>query len=120
MDAQRKREVFRRGLDCFNRRQFFECHEVLEEIWLEEPPEEKPFYQGLVQVAAAFHHFQRGNRRGARSLLRAGAAKLRRYPPEHNGLDLAAVLAQVKPWLSRLEGAESLEGLALPSLGPLR
>src|SRR3970040_1227213 len=61
MDAEQKRVKFRRGLDCFNRREFFVCHEVLEEIWLEETEEEKPFYQGIIQVAAAFHHYLNGN-----------------------------------------------------------
>ena len=55
VDAERKEKTFRRGVELFNQRKFFACHEVLEEIWLEETPEEKPFYQGLIQVAAGFH-----------------------------------------------------------------
>ncbi len=116
MEPARKRETFQRGLEHFNRRQFFECHEVLEAIWLEEPPEEKPYYQGLIQVAAAFHHFQRGNLRGTYSLLRRGAAKLRRYPPDHYGIDVAGLLSVLKPWLERLAARQSLDGLALPTL----
>ena len=65
MDGKRKAEILKLGIGCFNRQEFFDCHEVLEEVWLAEPPEEKPFYQGLIQVAAAFHHYQRGNRRGS-------------------------------------------------------
>jgi len=114
MDAERKREGFRRGIDCFNRQQFFPCHEVLEEIWLEEPPEEKPFYQGIIQVAAAFHHFQNGNLKGTRSLMAAGAEKLRRYPPDCHGLDVAGLLAQLDPWRLRLHQCQPLDALPLP------
>ena len=116
MDAECKRAAFWRGIDCFNRRQFFTCHEVLEEIWLEEPPEEKPFYQGLIQVAAAFHHFQQRNRKGMHSLLEAGAEKLRLYPPDYQGLDVAGLLRALEPWLERLARREGLNTLPLPTI----
>ncbi len=118
MDAQRKQTLFRRGLDCFNRGEFFTCHELLEEIWLEEPEEEKPFYQGLIQVAAAFHHHQRDNRIGLESLLRAGVEKLRHYPPTYHGVDLTALLAALDPWLDRLTRREPAADLPLPSIKP--
>ncbi len=109
MDAARKSETFWRGIERFNRREFFTCHELLEEIWLEEPEEEKPYYQGLIQVAAAFHHFLNGNRAGTESLLPAGVEKLRRYARDYNGIDLAGLLAALDPWLERLNLGQSLE-----------
>ncbi|MFQ5925839.1 MAG: DUF309 domain-containing protein [Terriglobia bacterium] len=120
VDAERKRETFARGIACFNRRQFFECHEVLEEIWLAEVPEEKPFYQGLIQVAAAFHHYQKGNLAGARSLLRQGLAKLATCPADSHGIDLAGLRSALAGWLEPLDRAERPEGLALPQIGPAR
>ena len=116
MDPARKRDLFRRGLECFNQGQFFTCHELLEEIWLEEPEEEKPFYQGLIQVAAAFHHHQRSNPTGLESLLRAGVEKLRRYPSPYRGVDLAALLAALNPWLDALELRQSTNHLPLPKI----
>lgn len=117
MDPERKQELFRRGIDCFNRRQFFTCHELLEEIWLAEPEEEKPFYQGLIQVAAGFHHLvEKKNPRGALSLMGAGAEKLRRYPPVSQGLDLAGFLAALAPWLDRLESHQPTDELPLPTI----
>jgi hypothetical protein len=120
MEAERKREAFGRGIDCFNRRQFFTCHEVLEEIWLEEPPEEKPFYQGLIQVAAAFHHFQNGNLYGTQSLLRGGAEKLGGYPSDYHGIDVAGLLRALQPWLERLARQQPLDDLPLPAIEPAR
>jgi len=116
MEPERKRELFQRGIALFNRGEFFTCHEVLEEIWLEEPEEEKPFYQGIIQVAAAFHHFQRSNRAGLDSLLRGGVEKLRRFPPDHCGLNLAALMTALDPWLECLAKELPLEALALPSI----
>ena len=103
VEAERKREAFRRGVELFNQQRFFDCHEVLEAIWLEESESEKPFYQGLIQVAAGFHQlFEKRNPKGALSLMAAGAEKLRRYPSPHGGLDLAGWLAALDPWLDHL------------------
>jgi len=120
MDAAQKREKFRRGLDCFNQRKFFECHEVLEEIWLEETEEEKPFYQGIIQVAAAFHHYLNSNLTGTLSLLRQGAEKLRRCPPDSNGLDLGGFLATLNPWLDHLASSLPTDHLPLPAIRSAR
>lgn len=118
MDAGRKREAFRRGIACFNQRRFFACHEVLEEIWLDEPEAEKPFYQGIIQVAAAFHHFQKGNLRGTLALLQAGTEKLRRYPGDYHDIDVAGLLTALTPWLDRLRGRQPTEDLSLPTILP--
>ena len=120
MDAGQKREKFRRGIERFNQRQFFECHEVLEEIWLEETEEEKPFYQGIIQVAAAFHHYLNGNLAGTLSLLRQGVEKLRRYPADSHGLDLGALLAALNPWLDHLASGLPTDHLPLPIIRALR
>jgi hypothetical protein len=119
MENGRKRALFFRGLDCFNQREFFECHEVLEEIWLDETEEEKPFYQGIIQVAAGFHHYRNGNLAGTLSLLRQGVEKLRRYPPDSHGLDLAALLTALKPWLDHLGCGLPTDHLPLPAIRTL-
>ncbi len=116
MDAEQKRQKFRRGLDLFNQRQFFECHEVLEEIWLEETEEEKPFYQGIIQVAAGFHHYLNGNLAGTSSLLRQGVEKLRGFPPDSHSLDLAGLLGALNPWLDHLAAGLPTDSLPLPTI----
>lgn len=104
-----KQEKFRLGIEHFNCGEFFTCHEVLEEIWLTESPEEKPFYQGLIQAAAAFHHLAGGNRAGAASLLAAGLEKLENYPATKQGLALEELRAELRASLAELtkRGEES-------------
>src|SRR6266852_1643093 len=60
------------GLRCFNSGAFFEAHEHWESVWLTAQEPEKTFLQGIIQVAASFHHFQRGNCAGTISLLLLG------------------------------------------------
>src|SRR2546422_9049291 len=94
-----------KGIDEFNRRLFFECHETLEEIWLEEHGEDRAFYQGLIQVAAGYLKWEQGVLIGAIKLWRTGLEKLQAYPASHLGVDLGSFIPEVKACLAVVEGA---------------
>ena len=111
-----KDEKFHRGLEHFNAREFFEAHEVWEEIWLAETEPEKTFLQGLIQIAAAFHHYCRGNPQGAESLLASGIVKLTRFPAHHRGLDIAELRNTAKKWARALGNEEKPGKNELPVL----
>jgi predicted metal-dependent hydrolase len=49
-------EEFDRGVNLFNRRQFWHAHEAWEQVWLRHDEDERLFFQGLIQLAAAYHH----------------------------------------------------------------
>ncbi|OGX13895.1 MAG: hypothetical protein A3I71_05215 [Omnitrophica WOR_2 bacterium RIFCSPLOWO2_02_FULL_63_16] len=94
----------REGVDRFNARQFFECHEILEQLWLQTAGRSKHFYQGLIQAAVAFHHWSKGNPAGALTLARSATGYLKRYTPAYLGLDVEAFLQRfgdVFQWLRR-------------------
>ena len=102
MKPHEKHERFERGLAHFNARQFFEAHEVWEEIWLAENEPERTFLQGLIQIAAAFHHYRHGNSEGAESLLAAGIVKITRFPHDYHGLAVEDLRVAAKWWARRL------------------
>lgn len=79
----------------FNAAEYFESHEVLEDLWLEDTSSDRLFLQGLIQLAAAIHHLRNRNWTGAGKLLALGTAKLSRYPAHHWSLDLESFLAEV-------------------------
>jgi predicted metal-dependent hydrolase len=100
-------EQFRRGVEQFNGRLFFEAHETWEEIWLATPEPDKTFLQGIIQIAAAFHHYSRGNLPGTRSLLEAGLKRLERFPGVHRRLALESLRGEVRAWAQGLnEGSD--------------
>jgi hypothetical protein len=73
---------------------FFEVHEVLEAVWQRETGDRRVALQGLIQIAVAYHHLAHGNRRGARTLLRDGRARLAGAPAGTLPLvDVGALLA---------------------------
>jgi predicted metal-dependent hydrolase len=84
-------DEFLYGIRLFNERKFFDCHEVLEEIWRPDRTARRLFLQGLIHLAVAFHHAQNGNRRGAGRQLRKGLRKLAGYLPVCEGIDTGAL-----------------------------
>jgi predicted metal-dependent hydrolase len=93
----------REGLRCFHSSAFFEAHEHWESVWLAAQEPEKTFLQGLIQVAASFHHFQCGNRTGSISLLRSALRRLDAYPEAFAGVAVAPLRAAIHQWLDALE-----------------
>ncbi len=75
---------FLRGVELFNREEFYDCHDTIEEIWLQESSDQQPFLQGIIQAAVAFHHYQHGKWGAARSMLKLAIGKLQDYPEYNN------------------------------------
>ncbi len=103
-----------RGIALFNAAEFFEAHEVLEDVWRAAPEPEKKFLQGLIQVAVGLHHHSRGNIVGCRSLLARAGRNLSRYPAHYGGLDIGTLLAKLTEWHEALE-----QGRTVPPLPKL-
>lgn len=78
---------FLRGVERFNNLEFWEAHEEWEEIWLHASSEVHQFLQGLIQIAAAYHHVKRGTLRGAVRLFDAALARLAVFPPHYCSVD---------------------------------
>jgi len=91
----------------FNRQEFYEAHDVLEDLWLaDKHGSNGNFYKGLIQLAGAFVHLQKNRLRPAAALFKLARTNLEKYPHRHEQLDLAAVLALIADWLQRLEQNE--------------
>lgn len=80
-----------RAFGEFNRGDWYDCHETLEELWVGTEFEERWFYQGILQLAVALHHWRNGNFGGAESLLASGVGYLRRVSPVCQRIEVAAL-----------------------------
>jgi|SRR5581483_3509810 len=90
--------AFQRGIDLLNRQEYFEAHEVLEDVWRAAPSAHKRFLQGLVQVAVAFHHYTHANTTGAQSVLRRAINNLSADRPPYATFDVDGLLALLCAW----------------------
>lgn len=84
------------GIEFFNDCEYFEAHEVWEEVWQEYSGDDRTFLQGLIQVAVCLHHFANGNTRGARKLYRSSSQYLQPYRPSRYRLDVDDLLRQLE------------------------
>jgi len=108
---------FRAAVDQFNRRWYFESHETLEDLWQVTPLPEREFFQGVIQVAAAFVHYARGEYPGIFKLLDSARAKLSAFAPATFGVDVEQLLGD----LDEVRGAiEALGPERLPELDESR
>ncbi len=78
------------GIALFNEGRYFECHEAWERLWLRTEGEERAFLHAMIQMAAALHHLERGNMKGATSIHARAQARLAALPQIMMGLDARA------------------------------
>lgn len=98
--------LYLKGIRLFNEREFFECHDVLEELWTETVGEERRFLQGLIQAAVGLFHFGNGNLGGARKMYLAAVEKLRPYGDVYWGLNLSKLLSDLRTAFEELLAAK--------------
>ena len=96
-------EHCREGIALFHAGEYFQAHEVLEDVWRAAPSTDRKFFQGLIQIAVALHHHSRGNLTGCRSLLARASRNLALFPEKHYGLELAELLQSLLSWQQALE-----------------
>jgi uncharacterized protein len=108
--------LYLRGIAEFNRRNFFESHEVWEELWLAESGPARQFYKGLIQAAVALYHLSHGNMHGANKLLAGSRAYLEPYRSSYLGLDVDRFLAAMDGCVAA--GAEPSRQRSVPAQPP--
>ena len=107
-------EAFDRGIELFDRRRYFESHECFEYIWRESPDDERAFWKGLTQYAAALCHCQRGNARGALALMARASAYLVAYPSPYRGVQIQKLLEAAAGMAREIQSGSDTARISFP------
>jgi uncharacterized protein len=102
LEAQTPDALLQLGIDLYNAGHYWNAHEAWEQVWLDSERDMRGFYQGLIQVTAAFVHVTRNEFPGAIRLLDAGIEKLEKYPATFHGVQLNDLLRGARQARSRL------------------
>src|SRR5579872_4451893 len=103
------------GIELFNRGEYFEAHEVWEDLWQDCPSCDRRFYQALIQAAVAIYHFERGNYAGAARLARSGKRYMEPFGPDYRGLTVQDFWQNVEAYLAAaLTGKENATPASRP------
>jgi predicted metal-dependent hydrolase len=103
----------------FNRRDYYEAHDVLESLWLEGGREARnaAFFQGLIQLAGGFvhmrKHFENPEHRVHRErlgpayrLLELAEKNMKGYGESWEGVSVEALCQLAKNWRGKLESQD--------------
>ena len=104
------------GIEHFNARRFFQAHEAWETAWHPSPDDERDFWQGLTQLAVGFTHYQRGNPKGAVTLLQRGARKIAKYPDPYKGVPVGTLAAAARKAAASIERAGTTTPIEFPTI----
>ena len=99
--------ALKRGIELFNRREFYESHEVLEDVWRPAAGSDRLFLQALIHFAVSFYHHENGNAVGAQRQMRKGLRKLAGYLPEFQGVDTLSLLREGQACLDLMRNSGS-------------
>lgn len=102
---------FWQGIDEFNKQKFFECHETLEAVWNKQTGPERELTQGIIQIAVAYYHLLRDNKKGALKLLKRGGERVAKFQPNYFSIDITRLSETVTRQIDALErdsGSESV------------
>jgi predicted metal-dependent hydrolase len=107
---------FGEAVRLFNAGEWYACHDGFEELWHETQGPCRKVLQGILQIAVAHLHLERGNRRGATVLLGEGLGRLQGAGDEQLGLDLALLRQLSRGRLQALQLEQDPSALPCPTL----
>ena len=96
-------DPFESGLELARAGQYFAAHEELELVWRAADAGERDFYQGLVHVVVAWYQAGRGRPVACARQIERAIRRLEPYAPSHRGVDVDAVLAQLRTAAASVE-----------------
>ncbi|WP_338470144.1 DUF309 domain-containing protein [Niallia sp. XMNu-256] len=98
-------------------RDYFECHEILEDYWKKVDERNKDsIWVGLIQIAVSNYHHRRGNLHGAKRMLEKSLTilSMHKQPLEKLGLDATALFQQMEQHLLHIKNSVSYSSQQLP------
>ena len=103
MDAR-----LREGIRLFNDRQYFQCHEILEEFYRDTEDSNKPFLEGFIQLAAAFRLFcDFGETHGPVKMARQALIRFESFHPAFLEIRVRDLCQAVDAWIAEIEAGSS-------------
>lgn len=97
---------FRSGIQLFNQAEYFECHELLEDVWRRQDEPIKQITQAIIQIAVAFYHLNRDNPVGAEKLLTRALGRLVAHQNLETPIDVADLICQTNAALTAIRAAQ--------------
>lgn len=111
----------KRGLDEFNRGEYFKAHDSLELAWMADQTAGRDLYRAILQVAVAYYQIERRNYNGAAKMFLRMRKWLAPLPDTCRGVNIHKLRMDVEAVHAELSGLgpEGIEGFDLELLKPV-
>jgi predicted metal-dependent hydrolase len=120
---------YRGFFQCFNEQRYYEAHDVLEHLWLQNRDENFAYFKGLIQVAGAFVHLQKqflrpaqpkdGRRlRPAVRLFHLGMKNIEPFGPRHMDFDVKGLHALCAKLAAQIAASDFAQNPWSPESAP--
>ena len=107
----------REGIRLFNAGRYFDSHEALEDFYLRAEEKDKPFVEGLIQLAAAmrmFHDFS--ETKGPARMARQAIIRLENYQQKYLGVRVQRLIEATESWAGELEAKPVVARVGAPKI----
>ena len=104
-----KRKLFKKGLNSFNKGEYYDAHEHWEDLWSDYRLTDAKFIQALIQLAVGYFHITNNNKNGALGLLNKCKPKFELYRPKCRGIDVELIIQQVNLSIKCLNNIEEMK-----------
>lgn len=109
--------ALKRGIELFNEGFYFDSHEELEKIWLNTKGSlEGNFIQGIIKIAAAFHHCKKKNYKGAERLIDSGIRLLKDSQKANIPIDKNSFIESIEVFLNKLRSSQKISEEDFPKI----
>tara|TARA_Y100001970_G_C13861656_1_gene664412 strand:+ start:327 stop:695 length:369 start_codon:yes stop_codon:yes gene_type:complete len=118
-DKEIIKELYKEGLRQYELMDYFEAHEIWEELWSNYYLKDRRFIQGLIQLSVSFVHLGNGNMIGAKNLLRKSKEKFLEFSGNQRGINIKSLLKQinrVEIEYDKIDNSENFQWDLIPKL----
>ncbi|MBD30739.1 MAG: hypothetical protein CMG44_00850 [Candidatus Marinimicrobia bacterium] len=101
--------LFERGKIEYQKGNFFDAHEIWEDLWSDYYLKDRKFIQGLIQLSVSFVHLKNSNMKGAKSLLKKSQGKFMEFEGVHRSINIDRLKKDLVELESEYELIENIE-----------
>ena len=94
-DLKQIDDLYNEGKKEFQNGNYFDAHEIWEDLWSDYYLKDRKFIQGLIQLSVSFVHLKNGNMIGAKNLLKKSKEKFLDYEKEHRSINIEMLRAEM-------------------------
>ena len=88
-------DLYKQGKKEFQNGNYYDAHEVWEDLWSDYYLKDRKFIQGLIQLSVSFVHLKNGNMKGAKNLLKKSKEKFLEFKGEHRSINIETLRSEM-------------------------